>query len=468
MMEGKEREQTMGLTREEKLKWGIVVFVVAVFWLLPVGEIYTHSVKLFMMITMGAILVVAFELMDVIIPSVLMMFAYALAGIATTEVSFAGMTTSATYITLGCLVLVAALEESGLLTRVSCWIMIRAGGSFRGIVWGLFAASLITCFMTMGNSFALMAAFGVGCVAAMKIEGTKTASAIGLVICLGAISTRCFVYSPMMLAVQIAQSQVALGSDFSLTFSGLLLHNWPVIIPILLVVLIILRTCKPEQELMGKEYFSRTYEELGAVTSKEKKAAAVLAVIVVWSLFSNFIPLSSDYAIILVPWLMFFPGIGVASAQSIKRVNFSIVFFVAGCYSIGNVATGLGLGQLIADTLMPVISQFGPVTLLATIFFLTVVLNFLMTPYAIAACLTVPLIALAASMEVDPLAVNYIIMHGSDAIILPYEFTPYLVVFGLGMIQMRDFMKFMAIKLVIGAVFLFAVLVPYWKLFGLY
>lgn len=459
--------QSAGLTKSEKIKWGIVVLVMLILAVLPAGEVYTSQVKIFLIITLAGILVVAFELMDVIVPSILMMFAYALTGVCETAIAFQGMTTSTVYITLGCLVLVAALEESGLLTRVSYWIMIRAGGSFRGIVWGIFAASLITSFMTMGNTFALMAAFAVGCIGAMNLQNTKASSAIGLVVCIGTIAVRSLVYSPMLVAVQVAQTRVEIP-DFALTFPSVLLHNWLFLVPMVLMVMILIKCCHPENELSGREYFVEKYRELGEITAREKKASAVLFIIVGWMLFAQLIPLSSDYALILVPWLMFFPGIHVATANAIKKVNFSIVFFTAGCFSIGNVASSLGLGQMIADRLLPVISGWGPVGVLALIYLATALLNLVMTPYAIHACMTVPLIAIGLQIGVSPLLVNYMLMHGSDAIILPYEYTPYLVVFGLGMIKMKDFTRYMAVKLVITAGFLFAVVVPYWKLLGLF
>ena len=61
----------------------------------------------------------------------------------------------------------------------------------------------------------------------------------------------------------------------------------------------------------------------------------------------------------------------------------------------------------------------------------------------------------------------YAINACSEAIILPYEYVPYLIVYSFGMISMKDFFKINVLRsVVILGSFLF-ILVPYWTLIGL-
>lgn len=455
------------LTRSEKIKWLIVIAIGVICWLIPTNDFYTSDVRKFAVITLVAIFVIAFELLNVIIPAIFMCFAYVLWGVAPTEVAFQGFTSSSTFLTLGCLVLVAGLQQSGLLTRLSYLIMAKVGKNFKGVMMGLFTICIITSYLTMGNSFALMAAFGVGVIAALKLQDTKSAAAIAILIGLGTVGIRSMCYSPMLIAVQVAQSRVVLGEDYNLSLVNVFLHNWPLFIPMIVMVALLIKFGKPKQPITGKEYFQMQYQKLGKMTMREKKAAGIIGIIVAWMLFSSFIPLSSDYALILVPWLLFFPGINVATAEAIKQVDFSIIFFVPACFGIGNVATHLGLGDMIADMLLPVLTNLSVNQFLVVVYIIVFILNFLMTPYAIHAAVTIPLLNMGMQMGVDPLAINYMLMHGSDAIIMPYEYTPYLVIFAFGMIKMNDFMKWMSVRLAITALFACTVLIGYWNLIGL-
>ena len=58
-------------------------------------------------------------------------------------------------------------------------------------------------------------------------------------------------------------------------------------------------------------------------------------------------------------------------------------------------------------------------------------------------------------------------MTCSEAIIFPYEYVPYLLVFSFGMISMKDFIKMSVVRCIIYALGLMLFLIPYWKLIGI-
>lgn len=82
--------------------------------------------------------------------------------------------------------------------------------------------------------------------------------------------------------------------------------------------------------------------------------------------------------------------------------------------------------------------------------------------------MTVPFMNIALQMGIDPYAINFMLMHGSDMVLMPYEYTPYLVVFAFGMIKMTEFIKVMAVKMLVTTAVLFAIIVPFWGILGLY
>lgn len=67
----------------------------------------------------------------------------------------------------------------------------------------------------------------------------------------------------------------------------------------------------------------------------------------------------------------------------------------------------------------------------------------------------------------DPTAFIYALMHSAEAIILPYEYVPYLCVYAYGMLSMKDFAKMSAVRCVLYFAGFMLVLLPYWMLIGL-
>ena len=94
-------------------------------------------------------------------------------------------------------------------------------------------------------------------------------------------------------------------------------------------------------------------------------------------------------------------------------------------------------------------------------------LNFLMTPMAIMALIIDPILLLATNMGFSPIPFAYAVNACSEAILLPYEYVPYLIVYGFGMITMKDFLKINILRSVIFFAGFLLILIPYWMLIGL-
>ena len=130
-------------------------------------------------------------------------------------------------------------------------------------------------------------------------------------------------------------------------------------------------------------------------------------------------------------------------------------------------ATSLGIGEIVADLIIPYASQMGTFGLGGIIFVLSLLLNFAMTPYAIEACVTLPFTEIVLDLGLDPNFAYNLMALGMDQLLFPYEYTDYLVVFSFGLMTMADFIKVNGIKMVISLIFIFAILMPYWMLIGL-
>ena len=90
-----------------------------------------------------------------------------------------------------------------------------------------------------------------------------------------------------------------------------------------------------------------------------------------------------------------------------------------------------------------------------------------MTPTAICALMMAPILTMVTNMGFEPEAFAYAVSGCTEAIIFPYEYVPYLVVYGFGMMKMNDFIKYNIVRSVIVFLTFVFLMTPWWMLFGL-
>ena len=164
---------------------------------------------------------------------------------------------------------------------------------------------------------------------------------------------------------------------------------------------------------------------------------------------------------------MFLPGIEVATKEDLNQVSWDFILFMAGCLAIGNVGGEIGIGQIVANFLLPFLEGKGIVFFVVAVFIVGVLANLAMTPFAMMTLLVVPLGALAVQLGHGGLPFIYTMVQALDGIIFPYETTFFLIAFSFGLLKMNDFVKVFGLKVVLTAVYLGAIAVPYWNLIGL-
>jgi len=71
-------------------------------------------------------------------------------------------------------------------------------------------------------------------------------------------------------------------------------------------------------------------------------------------------------------------------------------------------------------------------------------------------------------LGLSPIPFAYAVSASTEAIIFPYEYVPYLIVFGFGMMSMKDFIKINILRSVVFFGGYLLLLVPYWLLIGLF
>lgn len=458
-----------GLNKGELIKWLISIIVPVIILLIPTNDIFTGQMRTFFAITVCGLFIIAFEFFDNIVPAIIMPAAWVFFGVTTIDKAFSGFMGTIAYMVLGAFLLATVLEEIGLLQRLAYWCLVKTGGNFLGLLLGMFAAGLLLTLLTFGNGYIIMAAISYGVCKAMKLERGRTSAAVMMACILGAVAARVYIYSPTTISVLVQNARLVVPG-FDINFYQASGHNWPLAVASLICLFITYKWYGPKEHDAGsKEYFQQELTKLGPMTLAEKKALIVVAILLTYLLTVPLHGYATEWGFIFIPWLFFFPGFRVCKepAATIHNVNFSMLFFVVACMGIGTTASTLGLGNIIADFCLPLFEGGNIFTRVSLVYGVCFVLNFLMTPLAIFSLITVPLCNIAMMIGIDPRVFVYTILHACEAIILPYEYVPYLIAYSFGMMTMVDFIKLNVMRTCIYFAGFLLLVVPYWMLLGI-
>ncbi len=447
-------------------KWVLCLGVSLGIYLIPLSEVFTREIRWFLAISVLAILTVAFDFFNVMVPAILMPIGFLLANVAPAAVIFSPWSQTLVYVIIGAFLLARVMEEVGLLKRIAYWCIVKSGGSFKGTVWGVFLAGLILGTITFGNAYVLMAALCYGICKALDLGKSMESAVITMVGCISAVSSRMFIYTPFSISL-LENGGKGVDPDFQISIFGYLWHNLPMLGYCVVFVALMLILYKPKKVINGKAYFEEQYAALGPISLKEKKAAILLIILIVYLMTNPWHKLPLDYGFILIPWLAFFPGFKISSGQAIQKMDFPMIFFIVACLSIGTVSGALGIGKLVADTAIPMLMPLGTTPVLLAVLLMGMLLNFLLTPLAILAAFSNPVAHIAQGLGMSLYVPLYTLMYSTEMVVFPYEYVPQLIFFSFGMMKMGDFVKISCIKIVLCFLFLAVVMVPWWRLIGL-
>ena len=166
------------------LKWLVAIVVPALLFLIPIGDVFTAPIRLFLVVTLFMMIVIALELVPILMSAIFLPALYILLQIAPAETALSAWTKPLPFMLVGAFILAMGLAECGLLQRLAYGILAKTGGTYRGILLGILAASLLLTFMTSGSADTVMVAFVFGICVALKLGNSKTAAGIAMVLSL--------------------------------------------------------------------------------------------------------------------------------------------------------------------------------------------------------------------------------------------------------------------------------------------
>ncbi|MGI6227740.1 MAG: SLC13 family permease [Peptococcales bacterium] len=456
---------TAAMDNKTKIMWAIAVILPLMIMLIPTNESFTPEIRIFLASTLWGVLMFAFEVLDNTITALVLPFTYVIFKLAPMNVVFSPWTQTIPWMVLGGLLLANILERIGLLKRMAYWCIVKTGGTYNGIIYGLIFAGILINFAKPGSSPVAIAALTYGICKAFNLGKSKAACGIMIAGAVGTLVPGFFIYTPGNLGVMLGTASSV--QPLPISFVEYFMQN-VVFIPLIFILgFMITKVMKPEVNIDGKDYFVEQQKSLGKMSNDEKKTCFILVVLVTYLLTTNIHKMDMAYGFVILPALLFFPGLKVGKKEDIQRVNYAFMIFIASCMSIGAVATKLGLGQLISNAVLPIMENANSFTLIGIVWLLAVSVNFLLTPLAAMATLGAPMAQIALDLGISPYPLMYAFFQGLDQLILPYEYALYLIFFSFGLIHLKDFMKVFAWKMLICGVYLMAIGVPYWIFIGL-
>ena len=450
------------MSRNDKIKLALT-FSPFLLLLIPTSEAFTPQIRTYFVITLIAIISFCVESIPQTAAALAMPLAYIFFGVAPANVVLQPWTQYIPWFVLAGLVMAVILERTGLLARIAYVCILKTGASYKGVVIGVaIAACLCTTFV-----YALVVPFAAltyGIVLALKVEQTPAAAGIMLSGAIGSLLPQMFKFSGTL--TMIGFGEPAAGLIPLLGFFEAWWYQLPMLLNFAAMVLVLVLMFKPDQPIHGKDFFQERLDSLGKMSRDEKKVVAILVVFFTFVLFYKYTPYPITWGLAIVPLLMAMPLVGCGTDKDMRKINYGFVIFVASCMGIGATAVYLGLGGIVKDVMFPLLAGKSYYMFFALSWVFFFLCNFLMTPLAMEAAFTVPLVTIALDLGLNPMAFYYFVLAAVDQIILPYEYALYMVGFAFGVMRLRDFVKLQATKCVVTTAIVFGICLPWWKFTG--
>lgn len=446
------------------IMWICVIAAPIIVMLIPTQGVFTPQLRTFSAITLTAILLFAFNILPNFVVAVALPVSYMLLNVAEPNIAFAAWFSNIPWMFMGGFLLANVLERIGLLNRVAFWSIIKTGGTYSGILWGLAIAGIILNLIAPGKAYVPMAALSFGICKALNFEKSRESAGIMMGGFFASWFPTFFLYNPTFAIMPSLGKEVA---PVQITWLQYFINNIPFVLWLAVCIFMVIKLCKPKKQIDIKDYAIQEYSKLGKVSLEEKKSIIVVSLLFVFMFTSDIHGIDVGWGFALIPLLFFIPGINVGKPVDISKINFTMAIFTTACLSIGHVANSLGIGQIIANAVLPLLQGKSVFFVIGAVWLVCVVAKIFLTPLATYATLTVPLTQIALSLGISPLVIYYTMNLSTTEILFPYQWALVLIFMGYNLTSGKDFTRIWGTKMVLSFVFVLAIAVPYWMLIGL-
>lgn len=452
---------------KKKIGWIVTVVVPIILLLIPCTESYTLILKEFFAIVSFIMLIFAFELMNNLTASLMLFMLFMIFKMGTDAEIFSSWSNNIPWSLVGALLLVGCMNETQILKRFSYWLMIKAGGKVTSIIFGFMFVGILLSTILAANIGIPLGIVAFGLCSALDIKPKSNTAALIMMVAYSAMAVGATVFLGPLTSLGVGVIQ-KIYEDFTIGYAEYFIHNAPFIIYGFIITFILFKVFKQKNELASKEVLIKEYKALNKMDIREKKLIGLFAILFVCMLLSSKIGISIGWMILIAGVVCFLPFVKLGTEKAIGEIRWGLVVFMTACLSIGTIANNAGAGEFISNALLPLISGLGKIPALMLIWVLGVVINFVMTPLAAQASMLIPLAQIGTGLGISPNIILYVFQNSLNQALLPYEIALLMFFYSFGLMNMKQCIKAGLAVMIANFIWVFAVMLPYWHLIGIF
>lgn len=396
------------------------------------------------------------------------------------SMAIGGFSSSALLLVAGALVLATAMEITGLHKRIALYIMSKVGTQPGRLVIGTILVSFVLAlFVPSATARAgTLVPILMGMTAAFGLAKDSKLSALLMITAVQSIS----IWN-IGIKTAAAQNMVALGfmeSEFGIDISWgswfLYAAPWAVIMSVILYF-VMTRLIKPDaSEIEGKGNIKQQLDNLGAITTNEKRLIIVsLFLLFFWSTEGIIHPFDSTTVTIVALAYMFIPKIGVFSWSEVQpKIAWGTLIIFAIGISMGQVLLATDGASWLSEKSFEAIGLHAmPLVLMIAVLALFNILIHLgfASATSLASAFIPIVIALVVGMGDTAfngpglvLIMQFVISFG---FLLPVNAPQNMLAYGTGAFTTKEFLKSGIPLTVIGYLLIILFSATYWQWVGL-
>lgn len=411
---------------------------------------YTSRVTL--AITLSAIVLWVLEPIPFSMTAVLVLFALPVSGAVSTELVLSGFSSPAIFLIVAGMMLASGVEQTSLGKRLAYQLLYWFGEKKGGVLAGVILIPQIMAFFipaaAVRTAILLPIVFSVMVILGLQKDNLQAKQLMMAVAVSGNVSGTAIL--PAAIGNVITVDLVNYYTKQHITYFEwliLALPMWLMLIPITWIVLYKTFPVSKEVPKGLKEKMKVMIQELGPVTSREKRTLTILFVVfVLWTLegihgWPPVIP--ALIGAVLMAW----PGIKIAEWEKLLTINFGTLMLLGVTLSLGRALYETGAIRYLSkwlenDITLQLFSN--PSIAVLTVAILTQLIHKVTSNVSTAVIATVPVVMALSSHTAQAPSLLLAFVTGMTCLfgfVLVVETIPGVMVHGTGWITQRDFFK---------------------------
>ncbi len=425
----------------------------------------------YIVVTSGAIYCWMFNVMTAAIVAIIVPILYLLLDVADIKVVFSPWASPMPWLCFGGMLIGQMMSKSGLATRIAYKCMLFSGNSLLNILIGFMIAGFLIAPLvpTALGKMAIFLILASSICRVLDLHSDSKESAIIFLTSFFAVAGPAYGFLTGCVQVPAAVGLMVSASGIEVSWLDYAYHNFIIAVfysvLCFLAVFIVLHSSRVDG--IGEVVRDR-YSALGKMSFDEKKSVAILLFALLLLMTESFHKINSAWCMMGVAFLCFTPAVGLLDSEDLDKINFSMLYFIAGAISIGAVASDIGLATKIADFCASFLTGVSAAVYIIASFFLGVCSVMFLSPVTGVTTLGVPLTELALKVGVDPRPMVYSLFFGMDMYFLPYQYGLLLFLASCKCVRFKFMLSVLVVKFLLSIIFLLPFMLVYWHLIGLW